>query len=53
MFDAYGYLGYHKDYSDTAHKMLQKNNANNREYENAPILRNLGDFYESKGTKGT
>lgn len=33
--------------------MLEKNNENGREFENAPILNNLGDFYEMKGSKGT
>jgi hypothetical protein len=53
LFEAFGYLGYYKDYSDTAHKMLEQNNEMNREPENAPILRSLGDFYERKGSKGT
>lgn len=30
MFQVYGYLGFHKDYSDKAHKMLDKNNESNK-----------------------
>jgi hypothetical protein len=44
MFEAYGCLGYFKYYAEKAQKMMEKNNKINKEYENALILRNLGDF---------
>lgn len=45
VFEVYGYLGYHKNYSDKAHKMMALNNETGREHENAHVLSRLGDFY--------
>jgi Holliday junction resolvasome RuvABC DNA-binding subunit len=53
MFEAYGCLGYFKNYAEKAQKMMEKNNQINKEYENALILRNLGDFSESNNGDGT
>ena len=41
-FETYGLLGYNKEYSSRAHKILDFNNENDKELENAPILRKLG-----------
>jgi hypothetical protein len=45
-------LGYLKDYEEKAQKVLEKNNQVNSEYKNAPILRNLGDFYSGQNGNG-
>ena len=36
-----------------AHKMIDKNNIENRPFDNAKILKSLGLFYEKHGTGGT
>ena len=53
IFKAYGYLGYSKEFTSKAHRILEMNIENEKELENAAILKRLGDFYESKGSNGT
>jgi hypothetical protein len=46
-------LGYEKQFSNTTHQLIQKNNEQNKSLENAYLLKNLGEFFEKNGAKGT
>jgi hypothetical protein len=53
LFTAYCRLGYQIEFSEMAHKMIEKNNIEGHPYANAKILKELGLFYDRYGTGGS
>lgn len=52
-FEVYELLGYHKEFSELAHQVIEKNNQAARPLNNAPLLKQLAAFYQKNGTGGT
>jgi hypothetical protein len=44
-FKTYELMGYYKEFSEVAHRIIERNNINGEPFKNAYILKNLGSFY--------
>lgn len=44
-FKTYELMGYYKEFSEVAHRNIERNNINGEPFKNAYILKNLGNFY--------
>jgi len=53
LFEVYCKLGYQIEFSEMAHKIIERNNLEGNPFANSKILKELGLFYEKHGTGGS